>query len=360
MHIAFVIPSLGSGGAERVISVLAKELNNLEHLVSVVMVSNRHLNYNIPATVTIEYLDCDEDQKLSPIRRYLRRLKKIRRCILKISPSAVISFMSETNIDVCLALTGIKIPLIVSERNDPKIDPANKAKQCLRKIAYMKPAGFVFQTADAQHFFSKRIQRNSTIIMNPLSTILPDPYVGIRENRVVAVGRLNVQKNFFLLIDAFAEFVKVFPSYILEIYGEGILYEQLNEYIKSIQLVDKINLKGFCKDVHWQIQKASMFVMTSDFEGMPNALIEAMAIGVPCISTDCPCGGPKSIINSGYNGILFPVGDRTQLIKAMLYIANNPEKGKLLGKNGAKIRRSVRADEITKQWLQFIRECYGG
>ncbi len=357
LKIAFCIPSLGSGGAERVMSILANKFVENGYEVSIIMLSHNLCVYSLSEKVHIECLNCDDDGSLPYIKRYPLRLKKIRNAVKKLSPDVVVSFMSETNIDVCFALRGMKIPVIVSERNDPKIDPASKLKQIMRKIAYRKPKGFVFQTPDAQAYFSKKIQKRSKIILNPLTGVLPEPFEGEREKRIVAVGRLNKQKNFPMLIDAFLEFIKNHPEYVLEIYGEGVLEEQLKKYIEEKQLSEKVILKGFCKDVHEKTLSAEMFVMSSDFEGMPNALLEALAIGLPCISTDCPCGGPRMLIKPYENGILVPIKDSAKMLEAMEYMAKNPDKAKEMAKNAIKVRERADVDTITKEWLEIVNLC---
>ena len=359
LKIAFCIPSLGSGGAERVMSVLANKFTERGHEVSIIMLSNYKCVYPLSEKITVETLNCDDDGCLPFVKRYPLRLKKIRNAVKKIKPDVVISFMSETNTDVCFALKGMRIPVIVSERNDPAIDPASKMKQLMRRMAYTKPMGFVFQTPDAQSYFSKRIQKKSRIILNPLADYLPEPYYGDREKRIVAVGRLNKQKNFPMLIDAFSEFVKKHPEYVLEIYGEGPIESQIANYISDKGLVDKVILKGFCKDVHTHTLNASMFVMSSDFEGMPNALLEAMAIGLACISTDCPCGGPGMLIESYKNGILVPVNDSSKMYDAMSFMAENPQKAEEMSKNAVEIRHMANVETITDEWLEFVGQCRG-
>ena len=351
IKVAFCIPSLGSGGAERVTSILANQFARRGYDVSVIMLTHLLCSYPLEDSVHIECLNCDDDAGMPFVKRFSARLKKIRKAVKKLSPDVVISFMSETNIDVCLALTGIRIPVIVSERNDPAIDPPSRAKRLMRRIAYLKPKGFVFQTPDAQAYFSRRIQKRSTIILNPLGNTMLSPFKGERDKRIVAVGRLNKQKNFPLLIDAFAEFSKVHPDRVLEIYGEGALEDKIREYVCEKGMQEKVVLKGFCRDVHERILSAEMFVMSSDFEGMPNALLEAMALGLPCISTDCPCGGPRMLIESYQNGILIPVNDLKKMTEAMIFMAENPEKACEMSEKSVLVKARADLDNVTEQWL---------
>ncbi len=360
-RITFCIPSLGSGGAERVVSVLANKLTERGFDVSILMLSHLKCQYRLNDRIKIKCIDCDADMALPMFKRLPLRLRKIKKAAQELQPDCIVSFMAETNIDVCLALWTMKVPIIVSERNDPALDPPSQLKRWLRRIAYWKPCGFVFQTPDAQAYFSRRIRKCSRIILNPLDEHLPMPCTQEeREKRIVAVGRLNKQKRFPLLIDAFSLFTKEYPEYVLEIYGEGALETELRQLIEAQGLQKKIQLKGFCKDVHQRIRTAAMFVMTSDYEGMPNALLEAMAIGVPSISTDCPCGGPRMLIRQGKNGMLVPVGGRDALVKAMSDMAQNPAKAQQMAQEARRMRELADAQTITDAWVEFIDDCLEG
>lgn len=358
--ILFVIPSLGSGGAERVICTLANEMTARGYEARILMTSAMRLHYQLSEAVKLHSLECDSKYGgMNTLKRYISRIRDIRAELKKTDADVIVSFMSETNMDVCFAAMGLKIPVIVSERNDPAIDPASRAKQLLRRLAYCRAGGFVFQTPDAQAYFSQKIQKMSCIIFNPLTAQIPEPYRGDRDKRIVAVGRLNKQKNFPLLIDAYEEFAQSYPEYKLEIYGEGPQEEQLKAYLTGKNLQEQVFLKGFCKDVHDKIRTAAFFVMTSDFEGMPNALVEAMALGMPCISTDCRCGGPRQLIQDGENGLLVPVRDKKALVQAMVKLAADPQLAKPLGENAQSIKKQVDTQTVVNQWISYIGRCLG-
>ncbi len=355
MRIMFIISSLGGGGAERVVSTLANGLAARGHQIAVVLTARDNQDYPLSDQVSLVKLDCGRryQKMLAPIR-VARRIFDIRKAIKENSADAVISFVAETNIDVCLASLGVRTPIIVSERNDPAAEPANPIKQVLRKLAYWRADGFVFQTPDAQSFFSRRIQRKSVIILNPMVPRFAEPYIGEREKRIVAVGRLHEQKNYPLLIGAFSKFSTLYPEYVLEVYGEGPLRADIETQIKSCGLDGKALLKGFSKNVQEQIRTAAFFVMPSAFEGMPNALIEAMALGLPCISTDCRCGGPRMLIENEKNGILVPVNDEEALRQAMTKLAERPVFAKALGERARDINKRVDVQIVADQWLKYI------
>jgi glycosyltransferase involved in cell wall biosynthesis len=210
------------------------------------------------------------------------------------------------------ACVGLGIKHIISERNDPAHFGGSTITRIVSRLLMRKANGFVFQTKDAQAFYGGEIAKHSVIIPNPLfiGDDYPDTqYVGEREETIVTTGRLNKQKNHPLLIRAFKRIAVEFPEYKLIIYGEGPERQNDEALISELGLQERVLLPGTINDVPAKIYKSSLYVLSSDFEGMPNALMEAMALGLPCISTDCPCGGPRELIYKGYIGMLVPVDD---------------------------------------------------
>lgn len=353
MKIMFFISSLGNGGAERVVSVLANSFSGSGHDVSVTLLADNHIYYAVSDNVRITFLEKEWKKNRNKALRIIERIRLIRDTVSAEKPDIVISFMSETNLDVSAALLFSDVPLIVSERSDPAINPSGKMKRYLRRMLYHRPDGFVFQTKDARNFFSVSIQKKATIILNPLVSELPEYYTGEREKRIVTVARLSRPKNIPLLLDAFKVFAQLKPEFCLEIYGEGDQENEIRKLIVEKGLSDSVKLLGFCKNVHERINKAAMFVMSSDYEGMPNALMEAMAQGLPCISTDCPCGGPKTLINHRSNGLLVKVGDLDGLTKAMVDIIDDPTcKG--IGERARDIWTIANVQVITEKWMEYI------
>ena len=179
-----------------------------------------------------------------------------------------------------------------------------------------------------------------------------------KKKEIVAVGRLHWQKNYPLLIDAFSEISKKYKDYKLTIYGEGEERKRLQEIINNKKLTKRITLAGNVSDIKKYISSSKLFVMTSDFEGMPNSLIEAMVLGLPVISTDCPCGGPKELIENNKNGILIKVGNKDELINAIDKVLSNEKMASQLGLSAKKIVDKVNPNYINNQWKNFINEIY--
>ena len=336
------IPSLGGGGAERVTTYLANFLNK-DYEVAIVTSSE--------AAVNEYYID-------STIERYsVNGRKQIKQVVKKFNPSLIIIMFAPMGITVVPAIKNMKIPYIISERNDPRNFAGKKITRILYQHYMKKADGLVFQTKEAANYYANKYSGISTIIYNPLSlNNFPEIYHGKREKVIVNVGRLHYQKNQKLLINAFKRVHDKYPEYSLEIYGEGELRGNLENYISSLKLNQYVKLMGNRSDVLECERKKSIFVLSSDFEGMPNALIEAMALGIPVVSTDCPCGGPRELIENHVNGSLVPVGNIDKLEEAIIELIENEELFRLYCNNEVEIRDRLNEQKIMKQWLDFCND----
>lgn len=272
----------------------------------------------------------------------------IREKIKEEKPEVVISFLTETNL---IALTHLRrnYKLIVSERNDPT--KYNRIVQGIIKKLYPKADVLVCQSHKVAKFFSSN---NTTVIQNPIDiSVLPEIYNGSRRKVICSVGRLMPQKNFFCLIKAFSYIEKKYKDYTLEIYGEGSLRKELQDLINHLHLNKKVKLMGAHQDVLEKIKDTSLFVMSSDYEGFPNALVEAMAIGLPVICTDFDSGTAKELVKKE-NGLLVPVSDSRALAKAMSYLLENTELRKSMSIENIKIRDRLAINEILNKWSNII------
>ena len=351
MKIAFVIGSLAGGGAERVVARLASQFAKQGHYVTIYLIARNLIEYEINKNIEVIFVNTSV-----AIRgiKYLERAFRLRKHVNLLCPDIVISFTSGVSSFVLFALHGTRHRVIISERNNPYTDPASSKARKKRDKLYENADGLVFQTLDAKYYFSKKIQNKSTIIINPIGEDIPLPYVGEREPVIVSVGRLEPQKNHQLLIDAFAEVHKHLPNYILKIYGDGSLKERLQEQIVQYNLCENVLLMGHSQNVLYDIRDASVFVLSSDFEGISNALMEAMAIGIPVISTDHPIGGARFLIKSGYTGILTPVGDKDALALSILKILLNKKYAESMAFNALNVRNLASIETVADDWLNFI------
>lgn len=358
MNIVFCLGSMGKGGAERVVSNLSNYLAEKGNNISIITTVLGNCEYEIDKSIKLYSLD-EKNKSKNFITKNIKRLRNLKMLIKEISPDVIVSFLPEPSYRVLILRKFLKIPTIVSVRNDPKIEYKSKISKIFMKFTYPMADGFVFQTEDAKEYFNKRIQKKSTIIPNPISKEFiekDDFYYVSNSNKLINVGRLEEQKNQKLLLMAFKELSVQYPKLELYIYGEGSLRKEMENFIKDNNLTNKVFLPGEVNDIKNKLKEAKMFILTSNYEGMPNTLMEAMALGIPCISTDCPCGGPKFLIQNEENGILVPVNDQEALKKAIQELLNNKEKCEYIAQKANGICEKLNPDKINSTWEEFINE----
>ena len=203
--------------------------------------------------------------------------------------------------------------------------------------------------------YPNKIHKKSVVIPNPVNKNLPEPYHGKKDKKIVAIGRLSNQKNFPMLINSFAEFHKENNDYVLEIYGEGSLLSELKDLVKKHELEKHIFFKVYIEDITTAIKKAEMYISTSNYEGISNAMIEALAMGIPSICTNCPVGGASMMIKNNINGILIPVKDEKALVESMNKISKDLEFANKLSNNGCLVREEYSIEKIAKKWQKIIK-----
>lgn len=360
-RIAFVINQLGgigSGGSDRVVSVLANELVSRGWAVDIlVLTGDSTIERDLAPEIGVRF-----ERPISSTNKFLKvGLRMLRgaglvRSYARTNPDAtIVSFIAWVNMCTIAGTRAMTHgPVILSERTDPASDPSSRLARWLRDASYRRASALVFQTPDARAYFAKLTATPAEVIPNPTTPGLPQwqpPTSGIE---VVTAARLEAEKNIQLLIAAFAPIARTHPEARLRIFGDGKLRQPLQDYIDASELSEVAILEGHAHNLHSRMSRASMFALSSDFEGMPNALLEAMCMGMPVISVDCPVGGPRMLINNGVNGMLVPLGDAAALTDRMRHLINHPEKAKMLGANAAKVREQHSTARITDAWERLI------
>ena len=289
--------------------------------------------------------------KVSWLKGYF---KKHRKC-------TVISFLYDS-IFLSMLSVSRENTVIISERGDPKQSLASKTTMAFLHSMFPKADHVVFQSPDVQKWYETNMGVKGQVIFNPVKSDLPERYVGERQKKIVNFCRISDQKNLELLIEAFLKLHQDYPEYELYIYGDAVgngaegYLEKIKDIIEKKDVDHSIHLFGGCSDIHEKIRDYAMFVSSSDFEGMSNSMLEAMAIGLPVVCTDCPAGGARAVIRDHENGILVPVRDAERMYQAMREVIEKPELANHLSQNAVCIREEQSLEKIIEKWMEIIHD----
>lgn len=354
--IAFYIGNLARGGAQRVTTNLACYFNRIGYETILVTAKWEEGEYTYDEGIVRILSDLTEEEKgASRLLNFFKRLKKLRMIWKTEKPDIILSFMGKSNLNAIVTTRGLNIPVLVSVRSDPNREYATGFTRFLSKTLFGMASGIVLQTEDAVSYFPAWMRNKTVIMPNSLDERFIRPrFQGDRRKEIVSVGAVDDNKNHKLLIEAFAELEKDYGEWKVIIYGEGFLRKELLELVKEKGLSEKISLPGRENATYDKIYDASVFVLTSNVEGMPNALIEAMALGLAVVSTDCPCGGPRMLIQDGINGLLIPVNDRQALVNALRRILGQEELRDRLGEKAHQLGEKLAPDKVNRQWQTYI------
>ncbi|MFI3213754.1 MAG: glycosyltransferase family 4 protein [Eubacteriales bacterium] len=354
--ICLFINSLQKGGAERVMVNLAKYFS--EEGYQVVLVTQHRAKEEYPLVDGIPRIFSEitsEEETSNRIVNFKRRYDKLRKIWKTEKPDVILSFIGKNNVMTLLTAAGLWIPVVVSVRADPKREYASRSLKMAANFTFPWAKKIVMQTTESKLFFRKAIQKKVVILKNPLNPTFVRPiYEGEREKTIIAVGRVDQNKNHQMLVEAFAQIADQYPEYQLIIYGDGESRSSIQEWVCNRKFEDRIFLPGAITNVADEIARAGIYVLTSKSEGMPNSLMEAMALGIPCISTDCPCGGAKDLIEDGKNGILVSVGDVNDLASQLSKLIEEPEVAINLGRQASKLQDTHNPDVVNASWKELI------
>lgn len=341
--IVFVIPDMSGGGTERVVALLANEYSGKGIPVAILLFAGQETAYPLDSRIEVVSVGGPSGGSL---RARLGRIRRMRQFYCANKNCQIWAFSVMGAVFSAVAALGQNHFFLVSERNDPNRYDYRK----IRNLAYRRADVVVCQTKDAVESFPRAIRQRCVVIPNPLELEML-PYEGEREKRIVAVGRLSAQKNHRLLLEAFASFAKTHPDYVLELYGKGELEGELRTQAVRQGIDSRVIFMGFSAHVFSDIRTAAMYVLSSDYEGISNSMLEAMALGVPVIATDCPIGGSRMYIQDGVNGFLTPVGDAGALALAMGRLAEDAELAAKFSREAAKLKAELAADKIADRFL---------
>jgi len=356
IHVAMLIGALTKGGAERVMVNLAEDFAGRGHRVTMVTQYQKENEYPLSPAVKRVISDITpEETTNNRIVNFKRRFCKLRNIWKEERPDVILSFIGKNNMMAVLTSRFLDIPVAVSVRAEPGEEYYNTVMRIAAKTVFAFADKVILQTKQCFGFFPPYIRRKAVILKNPVSeAFFRKRYEGERDKTIVAVGRVDANKNHEMLIRAFAGIADEFPDYKVIIYGEGELREELIQLVRELNLSEQILLPGSIENVPDAIYKTRVFVLTSNSEGVPNTLIEAMMMGLTVISTDCPCGGPGELISNFENGILTPVGDVKKLQENLQVVLRDLQKADAMGACAKRTGDIFRQEAVCKEWEEML------
>lgn len=352
--ILLYIDNLYLGGAQRVMANLADHFKKIGLEVAMVNDFNPQSDkkaYPIDGSIKRYYLGFETNGKIT---KQIHRICELRKIILSEQPDVVLSFLGPTNLRLLISTIGLSAKKFVSVRNDPYREYGSGIKRKIARSLFRLADGCIFQTEQAAQYFSSGVQEKSRVIFNPVAEAFYNIDRSNVKKEIVAIGRLQQQKNPMMLLEAFGKIAYLYKDYQLIYYGEGELQLGLEERSKELGIREKVVFAGQTSNIPEKLNTAGIFVLSSDFEGMPNALMEAMAAGVPVIATDCPCGGPRSLITSPKEGILVPCGDVDAMAIALNELLQSENLRNEMERYEKLRANSFRPECINQKWEQFL------
>ncbi|MDD4953234.1 MAG: glycosyltransferase family 4 protein [Desulfovibrionaceae bacterium] len=364
MNIAMVNAIFTAGGAARVATRMANHWAGQGHRVALFSFESGEEPpiYPLHEAITMTYLAINKvsPNLLASLRNNWRRFARIRRALRAENPDVVISFIDTANVRTILALLGTGIPVMVSERIHPAHEKIGRFWSALRLLAYPLARCLVVQTKDIAQFFRNKGIRRVRVIPNPVAPVPPTGGApSLPRPCLLAVGRLYPQKAYDLLLNAFAVTAKVHPEWSLCIAGDGPLKAALEGQARELGLDGRVRLLGQVEDIGGVLAQADGYVLSSSYEGFPNALCEAMAAGLACVSTDCP-SGPADIIRHDLNGMLTPNQDQQALEAALDRLLGDPDLRKRLGNEARRITERFSLGKVMAAWEDSLQEVASG
>lgn len=355
MKITLFIGGISGGGAERVVCNLANYLCNKGHCIKILTISEDESSYELNERIQVVSLLKKEEKRnvlLNAIKRAYRMIKVLRTN----DADTYVVFLPITIILLLSFRIFTKARIIASERCQPSA--LKGSIQYLLKKLCNKADAWVFQTIQQKEWYSDYLGKTKyCIIPNAINEIFLHRDENIaKKDVIITSGRLGYQKNHKLLISAFSKIANKYPSFEVHIYGKGGLYDELSKQIQQLGLSDRILLKGHTNRLKECLEESKLFVLPSIYEGIPNALMEAMALGIPSISTDCDGGGARFLIKDGQNGVLVPKNDADAMASAIDKVLSNKEFADILGFEAHKLCENLAPEKVYGMWEHFIED----
>lgn len=346
--IVYLINTLKIGGAAKMLKYVANLSTDIFREVTIIsMYDSSYEGKDLKKGIDVVCLGFD---KVNRLKRQFIMVSQTKKTIERLNPDFVCSFISHVCFVGRLAtLYNKKIKYISAERGDPFTESFIWKK--LVKWTYRNSDYCFFQLERARDFFGHEVAKKSFVIPNPAVFNKPvEPYFGIRKKTIVSAGRFGVEKRYCDLIEAFSIIHKKYPDYTLTIYGEGPMLTSYNKQVEDLGLESVVSFPGYVDCFAQKIREDGIFVLSSLFEGIPNSLIEAMSVGIPCVATDCTPGGPAFLFHNETRGILVPVKDPQTMADAIIRYIEHPELARTNGEYAINIVSQLKEDLVRLKW----------
>lgn len=363
MNIVLISDSLASGGAERVMSIMANYwADQGRHVTLITLDSEGNDFYPLDGRVSRVGLGCIKNSTSlwSAIRNNAARVRLLRAAIRGAKPDVVVSFQDIMNVMVLLAAWPLSVPVVVSERNDPGQHVIGPVWNRLRRWLYPRAAAVVVQTDPVKAWVTRFVSAERVhVIPNPVRPVTERtniiPSLEVPRPYVAAMGRLERQKGFDLLLRAFAACQQ--EGWFLVIVGEGSERANLESLADKLGIGSRLYLTGRIKEPESVLQQAALFVLSSRYEGFPNALLEAMSYGVPVVSFNCP-SGPDVIVRENIDGVLVPPLDVEAMAVEIKQLMNNEGRRRAYGEAAKEVRSRFSIEGVMGMWSGLLREMH--
>jgi glycosyltransferase involved in cell wall biosynthesis len=369
MHILIVIYSLGLGGAERATAHLSRLWIAAGHRVTIATVSAGGAFYGVDPSVRVVALSLAQESRgiVDAVLGNLRRLRAIRAVIRDLKPDVTIGMMTSASVLVACAGLGLPTRTLGAERIYPPCLSLGRPWSLARKYAYGFLNVVTAQTEMASawlrtHTYARRFVTIPNAVEWPLSdnepAISPAAILAPSLKLILAAGRLDPQKGFIHLIRAFDRLRGMDEDWVLVILGEGPERVALESRVRALGLERRVFLPGLAGNMMDWYKRASLFVLSSLYEGFPVAVLEAMAAGVPVVSFDCDAG-PREMIRHGVDGVLVPVGDETALAKSMGALMNDERLRVEMAGHAIAVRERFSKERVLALWEEAFKAAGG-
>lgn len=348
--IAFAINAIGDGGAERVTTILCTRFAEKGYDVHLICNQKREWEYPVCNFVKRHFIGVNLSK--SNIIATFQRIRRLRQICEEEKIDALISLMGMNEYGV-IATIGLKTKNIFSIRNAVDHLYPNVLKRffSIRFLSFSD--GAVFQTEEAQNWFPKRLRKHSVIIFNPVWSQFYEVDRNPEEGLLVAIGRLHRQKNYPMMFKAMASVAKK-HDVRLEVYGKGDDKEKLESLVNELGLSNKVKFLGQCDNIPAVLSRATIYLLASDYEGLPNALMEAMAVGVPCVATDCLGGGSHYLIGKNERGLLVPCNNAELFADAVSKLLDDQTLRNKVSTNACDYAKQFSIDCCFDTWESYI------